>query len=304
MAAELEIGESPRFLAGSVGDLEVTCYRDGTVTDPASAGTVTVTDGDGTVLSSGAATIVGGSTGRLRYTPTAAAMASVNRLTVTWASVVLGTDPAITLTTHAELVGQLLFTEAEARTFGDGTLANTTTYPDEAIRQAHDRLLDDFETIVGYPLGRRWRQEEFTGDGYSRFRLTIPELRSVRAAIWRDPGSSTWTSFTPAELADIAIVRRWGVIERESLGVFTDGRRFRVSVEAGRDIPGPLRRAALIVLRNTLVPSNISARALFENNAAGQFRLAVADANVSGRWYGLPEADAALARYRAGGGFW
>lgn len=303
VAAELETGTSARFLAGTVGDLEVTCYRDGTVTDPGSAGTVTVTDELGTVLSSGAATVVGGSTGKLRYTPTAAAMALVNRLTVTWAGVVLGADPAITLTTQCELVGQFLFSEAEARGFGDGAMADATVYPDDVIREARDRIHDDFESIVGYPLGRRCRLEEFVGEGSARARLTTGQLRGIRAVSWRDAGSSSWTAFTAGELADTGIVHAWGMIERESLGAFARGRRYRVSVEAGRDIPGALRRAGLIVLRNTLVASNISARALFENNQAGQFRLAVADATVPGRWYGLPEADAALGRHRAGG-FW
>lgn len=290
---ELELLESPRFLAGSRADLEVTCYRDGTLTDPASAGTVTVTDEDGNVLSSGAAIVVGGSSGQLRYQPTAAAMANVNRLTVTWADVVLGSDPAITLTTYAECVGDMLFTEAQARAYGDGGLANATTYPDDLVRRGHDRIWDAFESIVNYPLGRRYQREVLDG-GSTKLRLSKPYVRSIRAVSTRTSGTQTWTAYGSTALAGLSC-RPWGLLLNELSSFPAGNQNVRVSYEAGKPIPGSLRLAALRLLRHQLVPSNISDRALYESNQLGQFRMAVADPTQFGRWFGIPDVDAALA---------
>lgn len=296
MAAELEILQSPRYLAGSLGDLETLVYRDGTLTDPASAGTVTVVDEDGNTLSSGAATVVGSSSGTLRYTPTAAAMAQVNLLTITWASVVLGTDPAITLTTYGEVVGDMLFTEAGARAFDNAALGNATTYPDSAIRFAHDRIHDAFEGILRFPLGRRYFRETLDGEGTSKLRLDNRWIRTIRKVQTRTPGTATWTDFTADELAATQATR-WGQVVREDTGVFPEGvQNVRISYEAGAPIDGDLRLAALMVLRNQLVPSNVSDRALFQTNELGQFRMAVADATQPGRWFGLPTVDAILGR--------
>lgn len=299
MTAELELLFSPRYLAGTKGDIEVRCYRDGTLTDPDLAGTVTLTDGDGTVLSTGAATVAGSGSGIIRYSPTAAAMASVNRVTVSVANVVIGGETAITVTGETEVIGELLFTEAEARAFRDGQLASAT-YTDDAIRRAHDQIMDGFERVLGYPLGRRYYRDVLDGEGYGELRLSRGYVRSIRAIASRAVGTATWTAFTAGELADVLFDGVGAEIVRETGGVFASGRQnWRVSYEAGRPIPLEIRRAALVVVRNTLVPSNVSDRALFENNQAGQFRLAVSDPGHWGRWYGLPEADGILARYAA-----
>lgn len=296
MVAELEIRESPRYLAGSLGDLEVTVYRDGTLVDPASAGTVTVADEDGNVLSSGAATVVGGGTGLLRYTPTAAAMANVNRLTVSWATVVLGADPAITLTTYAEVVGDMLFTEAEARAFDGGAMGVSNGYTDDDIRRGHDAVMDEFERILKFPLGRRYYRDVVDGTGRSRMRMPRNEVQTIRQVQKRTSGSQTWTSFTSDELADV-VATSWGLLEREGGAEWEKGtRNYRVSYEAGRPIEGAARMHALRVLRHQLVPSALPDRALFQTNELGQFRLAVA--GDSGHWFGIPDVDAWLLRNR------
>lgn len=296
MTAELEIRNSPRYLAGSLGDLEVKVYRDGSLVDPASAGTVTVTDEDGNTLSSGAATVVGGGTGLLRYTPTAAAMANVNRLTVSWASVVLGADTAITLTSYAEVVGDMLFTEAEARQFDGGSMSEANGYTDEEIRRGHDAVMDEFERILRFPLGRRYYRDVVDGTGRSKLRLPRNEVRTIRQVQKRTAGTQTWTSFTAAELLEV-VSTSWGLLEREGGGEWESGtRNYRVSYEAGRPIEGAARLHALRVLRHQLVPSALPDRALFQTNELGQFRLAVA--GDSGHWFGIPDVDAWLLRNR------
>ncbi|MFQ5502957.1 MAG: hypothetical protein ACE5EQ_11770, partial [Phycisphaerae bacterium] len=59
-------------------------------------------------------------------------------------------------------------------------------------------------------------------------------------------------------------------------------------------VPPPIRRAALIVLRNS-VTTDISDRFLSLSTEAGVIRQA--DPNRPGNWYGIPEVDAVLNRY-------
>ena len=288
----LEILSTGRFLAGSRATLEATIYVSGTATTPASAGTVTVKDAHGTTLSTGAATISGSN---LRYTPTAASMANVNQLTVTWADVVIGSDPAITITTQAEAVGELLFTEAEARAFDGGALNDANLYPDSAIRRAHDLIMDAFEAILGYPLGRRYYVETLDGDGGSLLRVSRPYVRSIRQIEERLIGSRTFQAY-PQTALDGVFVSQWGLLQNE-LTYFPRGlQTLRVGYEAGKPIHPELRRAGLFTVRHQLVRSNIPARALFQNTDQGQFRIAVAGDNQ--HWFGLPDVDAVLARHR------
>lgn len=287
------------ILAGTRATLEATVYVDGTATDPSSAGTVTVTDEDGNTVSTGAATVVGGNTGLLRYTPTAAELASVNKLTISWAGVVVSGAPAITLTTKAEVVGDLLFTEVQARAYDNAALANTSTYPDEEIRRGHDRIMDAFETILGYPLGRRYYREVFSGDGLSTLLLPYGEVVTVRSVATRAAGGTTWTAFTAAELADV-FFEPYGLLSREVYGSFPAGRQnVRVSWEAGKEIHPEIRLAALKLLRHQLVPSALPDRALFQTTEVGQFRFATSDAK--GHWFGLPDVDSVLNRHMLAG---
>lgn len=295
----IELIASSRYLAGTMGALEVTIYKDGVKTNPASAGTVTVKDALGATLSSGAAVIVGGhgnnASGMLRYTPSAAAVALVNKLTVTWADVVIGTDPAVTLTTRAEVVGDLLFTEAEARAYDGGALADQNLYPDALIRTGHDLIADAFEGILGFSLGRRYYLEIVSSDGGQLVRLVRPYVHTVRTIEERALGSRTYTAWS-ATARDSVFSHSWGMLEREG-DVFLPGiHRYRIGYEAGKEIAGELRRAGLMVLRNQLVRSNIPSRALFQTTEQGQFRLAVAGDKE--HWFGLPDVDAVLARHR------
>lgn len=293
MAAELEVQSSARYLAGTLGDIEITLYRDGTATSPDTLGTVTVTDQDGNELATGSAS--SGGTGILRLTPSAAALAEVNLLTVEWAGIVFGAEPAITLTTTHEVIGAALFTEAQARAFDDGALAGAA-YSDAMIRDAHDRILDGFEDALGYPLGRRYRQITEDGTGRERMRIPLLYVSAVRAISTRAAGAKVWAAMTADDLADVVIDRN-GYAIRELRGVWPEGvQNVRFSLEAGATIPAEIRRAALMVARYGLVPSDVDDRALFLTNQLGQFRISTPG---TGHPYGIPEVDQTLEKYRA-----
>jgi hypothetical protein len=80
--------------------------------------------------------------------------------------------------------------------------------------------------------------------------------------------------------------------------VFTTGRQnIRVTYEHGmRYVPGEIARVALMVLRDTLVPSNLTDKAFQFSDETGTYRLA-----QPGRAYpyGIPTVDATLGRYTA-----
>jgi hypothetical protein len=296
MAAEVEHLDSPRILAGTRADLEVTVYRDGTATAPTGTGAVSVVDALGTAVSSGTWTNVG--SGVLRYTLSATETANVNELTITWAGIVFEAEAAISVTTRAEVVGDVLFTEADARAYDDAALTSAVTFPDALILAARDRIAQHFTEVLGFNLGRRYGLEVEDGDGSTELWLPkayhLQELRSVET---RASGGQTWTAFSASQLADVLVYPN-GRLVRESLGTWPAGRRnIRAAYEAGNPIPAPLKRAALIVLRDQLVGSNIPNRALRQTDEIGTFDLVVAGGTF-GKWFGIPAVDSVLSQYR------
>lgn len=290
------MSSSPRLLAGTAATLEVTVYVDGTPTDPTGTPTCAVVDGLGAAVRNGSATIVGSNTGKLRFALEAADLANPRRFVATWAGIVAGSN-TITLVTNHEAISEFLFSEAEARAFDNAALADVTTYPDETILGARDAIHDAFEEILAYGLGRRWDYELLDGPGGAEAWLEAQEVTALAAISTRASGGSSWADFSGAELADTLV---WpnGRLLRESLGSFPAGNRnLRVSYYRGKDpIPLELKRAALTVLREHLVKSNIPARATSQTDALGTFTLSVA--GRPGQWFGLPAVDSVLSRLR------
>lgn len=296
MVAELELLDSPRILAGTRADIEVTVYRDGTPTAPTGTGSITVNDALGIEVASGTWENTGG--GLLRFTLTAVQTASVNRLTATWSGIVFDGEPAISVTTRHEVVGDQLFSETEARAYDGGKLADSTTYPDLTIQRARDRIADAFAHVLGFNVGRRFGLEVVDGAGGSELWLSEAyHLQTLRSVATRAAGSATWTPFTAGELADV-LAYPHGLLVRETMGGWPAGRRnIRVAYEAGKGVPLELRQAGLRVLRDQLVGSNIPDRALRQNDELGSFDLVIAGGSF-GKWFGIPPVDAVLQRYR------
>jgi hypothetical protein len=281
---------SVQVLKNTPATLSVQFTLDGTPADPGSV-TVTVLRADGTTLASGSASGTG--TNPRTFGLTTAHTALLDRLTVTWASVALGT-----LTTQAEVVGALLFTESEARAFHDGALADTTVYTDDRIAARRAALTDLFEQLGVFAIPR---YRLVTLDGSGRTTQLLPDIRvtALRSIETREHGTQTWTAFTAAELAD-TFVDNAGEMLRESLGVFPCGRQnVRAGYEYGRrELPADLSYAALLEARDKLVTSNISDRAISYTTDAGTAQLWTP--GLSGRGQAvsrLPEVDRILRLY-------
>lgn len=289
------------ILRGTAATVKAQVYVDGTLTALSDNGTVTVTDALGNEIATGSGTT--GGTGIVTFTLTPTHTADVNQLVITWAALQISGGAAFALETRDEVVGELLFSEAEARAYGAGAgstapLANASNYPDATIAAGRARITDSFAKILGYNLGRRFGYEVVDGEGGAE--LWLPKayhLEELRQVATRAAGSQSWTAFSADELADV-IAYPNGRLVRETLGSWPSGRRnVRVSYEAGRPIPLELKQAALRVLRDQLVASNISDRALRFNDESGTTEFVV-PGGTFGRWFGIPPVDTVLARYR------
>ena len=291
MTAELEpLRLSPHILAGTRADLQVACYRDGQLKNPTGSLTCSVVDADGNSI---ATPSVSATDGVLTATLTAAQTAQVNQLTVTWAGLVFDAEPAVSLVEKYEVRSSLLFTLAEARQAENRALMSEANYPNDAMLRARDVIVEDFEDILGFDLGTRYQREVLDGSGRARLFLEHREPSALRAVSIRS--GTTWSSLSAGELAAIqlsgsAIVNEW---RAWPLGVAN----IRVSYEAGRSpLPRSLTRAALILLKDRMLPSNLSRKAVQQVDELGTFKLATP--GERGSHFGIPEVDDLLNRLR------
>lgn len=284
-----------RILSARPATLSVT-FTDaaGQTTDPGAV-TVTVTREDGTVIVTDAATDGTGVAPRT-YGLTGAQTATLDTLTAVWTSATLGT-----LTTKTEIVGDRLFSVAEARAFDKQQLASAAKYPDAAILDSLRRIEDDFQRICGVSFIPRYKRTVLNGSG--RDALLAPDLRiSVVRSIETRSGT-TWTAFTQDQLDDV-VFDGAGILVREMYGPWPSGRRnIRIGYEYGWDVPPePIRRAALKVLINQIIPTNLNDRVTSETTENATYGYSTAGRVTTPwsvmTWYGLPEVDVVLDRYK------
>lgn len=289
MAIEHQGGQ--RILAGTVARLRVRFYRDGVAADPGTV-TVRITRLDGsTVTPEPASADVDGETYEATYALAAEHTAELDVLTVTWASEQLGT-----VTTTAEIVGAHLFTLNEARAHDGADMADPTAYPNHVIEEARDRITDAFEEVCGVSFIPRVRQAVLNGNG--TVLLMLPprvDYLSIRSVETRS--GSIWTAFAQDELDDV-ILEPWGGLTRESRGVWPRGpRNIRVTYEHGYDQPPlQIKRAGLLLLRDSIVASNIDQRAMSYTDSAGTYRF-ITPGLSKNAWFALPEVNAILKEY-------
>lgn len=281
-----------QILRGTSATLSATWEVDGAVVDPGEV-TVTITRADGTAIVTDAATEGTGAAART-YQLTASDTALLDRLTATWGSPALGT-----MTTEVEVVGDLLFTVAQARAFGDKALAKTGAYPAADIEAARARITDTLQSICGVAFVPRYTREVLNGPGLDTLFLSTTRLLAVRSVETRS--GSTWTPWDAGTVAALPF-EAWGQIVSEG-SLFDAGRRnIRVGYEHGYErCPEEIRRAALILARNQLVESNFSDRATGYSSAEGTFSIGQAGTQQNQfsafRYTGYPEVDAILNRY-------
>jgi len=169
--------------------LTKTWYVDGTATDVGDV-TVGITDGNGdSVVASGTATT---NNADGTYTYSLADQPSPDILTVTWTRDDTGAD----LSDRLELLGNWLFTEAQARAFqgkADATssllpLASSTEYPDATLADERARITDDLEQWTGRSFIPRYARIELPGNGQSTISLRDGFCRTSDGYTLNRPG--------------------------------------------------------------------------------------------------------------------
>lgn len=270
---------------------QVVFYLDGTATDADGAVTVTVTHADGTVEVTDAVT---NKTATGTYTYTLGPFTDLTELASAWTGTFSGLSQ--TLTTHTSIVGGFLFTEAELRAFYKSDLTSETTYPDDDIREARDRITAEFENICGVAFVPTYRRETKPGDGTRLLVVDRPKITAVLAA------SISGSAQTVSNLtADPLLPHIYHTSSAWTAASTSDPLNVVVSYEHGYGtVPPDIKRAAMILARQQLVKdvtgAGVPETASSWNDGTGQF-VSFAANDQSGRWYGIPPVDVALRRY-------
>ena len=258
--------------------------------------TVTIARDDGTRLATDAPAGGSGATDRT-YDLTSEDTAVLDLLTATWTGIIKGT--AGTLTTRYAVVSDFLFSTAEAREFDGGKLGSVTAYPDAAIDDARTRIATWFQQICGVSFVGRYRRVRVRGDGSDT--VLLPDLLTtvLRSVATRATGGNVYTPVDAAALPAMQLDPA-GVLVWEGGSWPTGVGAVEVAYEYGHaEVPRAIRYAALKVLTNQIIPSNLSDRTIQQSTQWGIIQLATPNPAVWGRWFGIPQADSALASYFA-----
>lgn len=258
--------------------------EDGVAAAPTGSVAVTVLNADGSTAATGTAT-AGAATGEYTYTRSALVAAGVTaslgtytvRFTYTLAGVQYRTEVPYIVT------GGHLFEIADLRAV-DAAIGDANVYTPAEIRDARDKATERLEQAADVAFSTRSRTVTLTGDNTPR--LILPDIR-VQSVI-------------AVEMDGEAIVDGFEVLEHGVL-VLTDGgvwdgtpNNIVVEYEYGYAVtPEPVKRAAMTLAIEYLVPSALPARAMSQSTDLGEFRVSIANVDA-GRYTGIPEVDAVI----------
>ncbi|WP_020525837.1 hypothetical protein [Catelliglobosispora koreensis] len=288
-----------RLASNAAATLSHTFYVDETATDPTGTPTYAIVDANGTAVSSGNATVVGGSSGRI--TAPLAAQSSLRRLTVTWTATVGG--GSVTEVDYVEIVGGFYFTLAQGRA-SDTSLSDASKYPTADLALKRLEVETECETICDRSFVPRYDRVVLDGAGTSTLLLahsdpvrSVADVRVVRSVTMAPAMDETFVAFTAAELAALTVTDDGRLIRTDG-NVFTEARaNVVVEFEYGLDRPpADLVQASLTRLRTRLnlnktgIPDRTTS---FTVTDGATYRLDMPGAYKTG----LPEVDAIYGRY-------
>jgi hypothetical protein len=257
-----------------------TFYEDGAAVDPGTV-TVTVTDAQGAVLATDAATGGSGTSART-YTLTAATHTLLlDRLTLAWESATKGT-----LTSVVEVVGGFAFALAELSARLTDTTSDYTAAQMADARTYAEQFIEDRINIALVP---RFGVYRGTASG-TGFRIPRYGLRAIRWANTYTAGVAT--ALTASEL--LALEADAGVV----YGSWPSGlRAVEVGYEHGEDGPSPeAKEAALAVAAQRLVIGPVDDRATQRASEFGPVNLATP--GLFGAYSGIPFVDEFINAHR------
>ena len=187
-----------------------------------------------------------------------------------------------------------LFTEAEARAFDKGQLADEIAYPTADITAKEAEIREWLTKVCGVDLIPTTHADELqSGDGTATLLLNWPRVQSVTAASTRS--GTTWTALTAAELALV-------VVDPDGTGMlYRDGAYWpagvgnvKVTYKAGYTaVPALIKRAALMICVNELPASNAPWDASSYEAGGVSWSLARGD-GYQGNWSSIPDVMKAI----------
>lgn len=161
-----------QILRSTPSTLELRVYSAGVLTDLDALPTLVMTNGNGDVVTSGAVSKPGAPDNVGVYRSVLPAQADLSLLRAAWSGL-LATEP-VTLYQDYEIVGNLLFTEAEARNAkivgGQAALEDDEKYPDILIAGWRSTIGELFEHRMHRGVVQRYCRQKLSG-GYRALNL-------------------------------------------------------------------------------------------------------------------------------------
>ena len=176
------------ILRSTPATLQLNVYSGGTLTDLAANPTLVVTDGNGATVSSGAVSKPGAPDAVGVYRSVLPGQADLKVLDAAWTGTLAG-NPVI-FNQQYEIVGSLLFTEAEARAeqvVGGIAPLTAAKYSDEVIAHWRSVIGDIFESRLKRGVFRRYCRLELVGSG-TELDLSYGYPRTSTGASLNRPG--------------------------------------------------------------------------------------------------------------------
>lgn len=246
-----------------------------------------VTDGAGTVVHSATVTA---DAGTAKAQIPFADLPHLDTYQLTWSADVEGNP--MQWTDELELVGGYHFELAQLRSF-DRAFEDTSQYPTEhlrSLRTAAENVIEGEHAanVAFVPRGAR-----AAVDGTGRASIEVPHLEArevISIMIDGEPWTSEQINTLIVDdcllrLSPASPISAWPVGSRNIRVHFTHGRNFA---------PPAIARAALLLVRDHAVPSNIPGRATASSIGEQMFRMTVAGRDGT---TGLPEVDAAIQQF-------
>jgi hypothetical protein len=267
-----------RITADASSTIYVRFYNDAEqLLDPdGQAVTVSVKDAAGTtVVASGAA--VRESVGVYKK---AVDLTVLDVYTASWTAAFGGNSQA--LSTQFEVIQAEAFTLAELRASNRALLEEPglTRYTTEILREARNAAVERLERAMDVAITPRGHRATLSGDGSPLLIVPHLELRELYSCT--------------ADGTALSGVKRhlWGGLVHPTGNWPIGVNNVDVHYAHGfAEPPAPVKRAALLLAVDYVVPSNLPARATAQSTDLGQFRLSIAGREGP---TGIPEVDAVI----------
>lgn len=276
-----------KVLRNSGAVLSVTFYADGQPIDADATVTYAAADEWGDSVQSGNATKPGATTGVYEFVLTP--QADLKKLSITWTGDFSAVQQSVV--TYAEIVGNHLFSVADARNFRPqgsvplGLMNSETKYPTASIIDHREEITDLFTVLLGYSPVERSHFDVYSGTGrdFLYVKKYITKINRI------DVDGTT--------INDTITFGKYGRLHREDDLWPLGEANITAQYEAGlQNTPGPIQRAALVLLHNLMIGSDIMDRTITHTDETGTYRLSVPDRHRN-RNTGIPYVDSVIANY-------